>query len=108
MSEITAELANEMATEWKRMAGVDKSDIGPHFAANWIETAKELVAKISDHDLQEARGVAADVMNQRDDGLGGTWVAAMVAGEMDHGNMVAIALAGIKRGRELATPATSA
>lgn len=108
MSEISAELANEMAIEWKRMAGVDKSDIGPHFAANWIETARALIAKMPDNDLKEARGVAADVMTQRDDGLGGTWVAAMVSGEMDQGNMVAIALAAIKRGRALATPATSA
>jgi len=109
MSEVTPDLIGRMVDLVKLMA--DDAAVFPSLSSmDHYAEARNIVERLpdmTDPDLIEARACAADLMTKRDDSLGGSWVDAMIAGEMDDGNMVSLTLAGIKRGRILAGVRTS-
>ena len=103
MSEITAELAERMATHLRECASVHGIRPRDPDSQRRYDEMKAIVAELPapvDPDLLEARKhfLAKQPHDER----------AIMAGERDHSGSVRSFMEGIKRGRALATPATSA
>jgi len=58
-----------MLDSWRSMAKVDPKDVGPHFAANWIETAKSILAEAENPDITEARILVESMNNASDEDI---------------------------------------
>jgi hypothetical protein len=120
MSEIKPEVVERMAALVRELAAVDQSTmygfVGEaklvrfkEAAASRVNEARaitELLPAPVDPDLIEARRIAKEALTCP--GQSATLLHNIVAGHCDAYSEVRIALAAIKRGRALATPATSA
>ena len=76
----------------------------PDMSIDHYDEAKRIHDAVTpvDPDLLLARRTVADVMTARDGSLGAKWIDAMLAGQMDTGNLVGTAIAAIKAVRALA------
>lgn len=66
---VAPELAKHMLDSWEAMAKVDPKDVGPHFAANWIETAKGIVAEAENPDITEVRSLLEGMHGASDEDI---------------------------------------